>query len=113
MSDMIISEAAANTALDTFQINKASLHSGDPGTNGANELSSQDYARQDFGFSAANGAQRQANTSAVFNVAVDDQVAWIAYWNDTVFTIARRVDPAIVYSQDGTLTLGDETVLEL
>jgi hypothetical protein len=113
MSNIIISVAAANAALNTFQIDQVSLHSGNPSTTGANELTSAGYSRKSFGFAAAADAKRQANTTAVFDLVSGVEVAWVAYWYQGAFTVAKQVNPALVFNQDGTATLGSDTVLEL
>lgn len=113
MSDVILSVVAANAALNTFQIDQVSLHSDNPSTTGANELNSTGYARQPFSFGAASDAKRQANVNAVFNLTAGDTVAWVAYWYQGAFTVARRVNPSLVFNQDGTATLDTNTVLEL
>lgn len=113
MSGILIAEAAANTALNTFNITKASLHSANPSTTGANELISADYVRQDFTFESASGGQRFGSEPATFTLKAGDEIAWVSYWNDSVFTTARQVSPPIIFLQDGTLKLGIDTVLEL
>lgn len=113
MSDVIISVATADAALNTFQIDQVSLHSDNPSTTGANELNSAGYARQPFSFGAASNARRQATVSAVFNLTAGDAVAWVAYWYQGSFTIAKQVSPALVFNQDGAATLDTNTLLEL
>lgn len=113
MSDVIISIAAANAALNTFQIDQVSLHSGNPSTTGANELTSAEYARQPFSFAAASEGKRQASINAAFTLSEGDSVAWVAYWYQGSFTVAKQVTPALVFNQDGTATLDTNTVLEL
>jgi len=110
---VILSVTAANAALNTFQIDQVSLHSDNPSTTGANELTSAGYSRKPFGFAAAANAKRQANTTAVFDLTAGDEVAWVSYWYQGAFVVAKQVSPALVFNQDGTATLGSETVLEL
>ena len=113
MSDVILSVTAANSALNTFQIDQVSLHSDNPSTTGANELTSLGYARQSFSFAASENGQRLAATTAIFDLAAGDTVAWVAYWYQGSFTIAKQVSPALVFNQEGQATLGSQTVLEL
>lgn len=113
MSDVILSVAAANAALNTFQIDQVSLHSDNPSTTGANEITSAGYARKPFSFEAAANGQRQASDSAVFELTAGDEVSWVSYWYQGNFTLAKQVTPALVFNQDGTATLDANTVLEL
>ncbi len=113
MEELIIAVDSANTALNTFLIDTVSLHSDNPSTTGLNELSSVGYARQSFTFQPAVAGKRNGATSVSFNLTTGDTIAWIAYWYQGVFVIAKKVDPALVFNQDGTAVLNETTVLEL
>lgn len=113
MSDIIIAESAANLALDTFLIDEASLHSDNPSTAGDNELSGVGYSRQSVTFLTAANAKRLLQDDAVFTVTAGDTVAWISYWYQGDFVIARKLITAIEYSQSGTFTLSADTELVL
>lgn len=113
MSDVILSITAANSALNTFQIDQVSLHSDNPSTTGANEITSAGYARKPFSFAAASNGQRQASVSAVFDLTAGDEISWVSYWYQGVFVAAKQVSPTLVFNQDGTATLDASTTLEL
>jgi len=61
----------------------ASLHSGDPSTNGANELSggSPAYSREGITWgSAASGVKSNTNAQ-VFDIPAGSTVAYVGYWS--------------------------------
>lgn len=75
---------AKNTMLDSLTIDRLSLHSGDPGSDGlSNELSggSPAYARQSCVFNAAASAERLLNADVTFDVPVSTTVAYVGYWD--------------------------------
>lgn len=101
----IVSESAANTALNTYQINNVSLHNDNPSTTGANEIDSADYARQPFTFSAASGGRRYGVADATFNLKSGDSVLWVSYWFDSTFVVAKSLTAAIDITQDSLAVL--------
>jgi hypothetical protein len=78
--------AAKNAALDGMTLNTLSLHTGYPGTTGANEVSggTPAYARQSATFGAASGGQRTLSSSVTFDVPATT-VRWIGVWNGSTF----------------------------
>lgn len=113
MDEIIVAESAANAALNTFTIDTVSLHTDNPGTTGANEVSGGGYARQSFSFYTAALGKRIGIADAVFNVPSGASVLWVSYWNGATFVLARRDPAALVFSVDGTCTLPATTELEL
>src|SRR5699024_9557538 len=79
-------EAALNAAADGIAsaATHASLHSGDPGASGTNELSggSPAYARQAVGWDAASNGERQLDADYTFNIPGGATVAYVGYWTD-------------------------------
>lgn len=77
-------ETALNAAADGIadQATHASLHSGDPGASGTNELSGGDpaYARQAVGWGAASNGERQLDDDYTFNIPGGETVAYVGYW---------------------------------
>lgn len=109
----IVSVAAANAALNTYQIDQVSLHSGNPSTTGENEIDSAEYSRQPFSFAAADNARRYGVSDASFNLKAGDVIAWAAYWYEGAFVIAKALNAPITYSQDGSALLkADSTYLD-
>lgn len=76
--------SAKNTMLDSLTVTAASLHTGFPGSTGANEVSGGSYARQTPSFGAASGAVRTAG-SLSWSVPASTTVRWVGYWNGSTF----------------------------
>ncbi len=73
-----------NTALDAVLTGVfVSLHTGDPGNTGANEVSggSPAYARKAISFSAASGGSKAASTSPVIDVPAATTVTFAGFWD--------------------------------
>lgn len=72
-----------NAMLDAITAVYASLHSADPGSNGANELSggSPAYARKACVFNAASAGSRALNANVTFDVPAGSTVAYVGYWD--------------------------------
>ena len=101
---MPLSVATRNAMLDSLTITHASLHNGDPGTNGANEVTGGSYARQGVTMAAASNGIRAASNQPVFNVPASTTVAHIGLWNNSTFLgSADPVDE--VFSNAGTYTV--------
>lgn len=79
---MPFSTAGRNAALGGVGVTHASLHSGFPGNNGANEISggSPAYARKSVTFDAASGGSRAQSGTAVFDVPGSTTVRHIGFW---------------------------------
>lgn len=101
--------ATRNAMLDSLTITHASLHTADPGTNGANEVTGGSYARQAVTMAAASGGTRSASNQPVFSVPAATTVAWIGLWNGSTFLgSADPVDE--IFSNAGTYTVTAITV---
>lgn len=98
----MISIFSKNTMLDSLLITKCSLHSAEPGENGANnELL---VTRQDCTFSIASDGVRVLVSNVDFTVNGGDTVLFVSYWNGAVFLLAQEIPP-LAYSASGNLTL--------
>lgn len=98
---------AATTGIAT-----ASLHSADPGTTGANEISggSPAYARKAVAFNAASGAViGQTASDPVFDVPAGATVAYVGYWSGDAAPVFLASDQVTteVFGAQGTYTLQD------
>lgn len=101
--------ATRNAMLDSLTITHASLHTGDPGANGANEVAGGSYARQAVTMAAASGGSRAASNQPVFNVPAATTVAHIGLWNNSTFLgSADPVDE--VFANAGTYTVTAITI---
>jgi hypothetical protein len=83
---MTFPTATKNAMLDGQTINKASLHTGFPGTTGANLVSggSPAYADKTIVMNAASGGSRLLNAGVTFDVPACT-VKWVGYWNTATF----------------------------
>lgn len=83
---MTFPSTTKNAMLDGLTINKASAHTGFPGTTGANEVTggSPAYAQKTIVMNAGSGGTRLLNAGVVFDVPACT-VKWFGYWNSTTF----------------------------
>ena len=92
----------------------ASLHTGDPGTTGANEISggSPAYARKAITWNAASGGALDNNANPVFDVPASTTVAHVGLWsaatNGTFYGSFDVTDE--VFAAQGTYTLTNADV---
>lgn len=78
---MPLTEAVVNTELDDiFQTLVVSLHTGDPGATGANEVTGGSYARQAESFGAASGRALTNGSDIVFTDMPAVTVTYIGFW---------------------------------
>lgn len=92
--------ADAATALG----NSISLHSADPGTTGASELTGGGYARKTttWGASAMNGGNAVATGSTVrFDVAANASAQWYGVWAGGTFRYGRPLTPGVTIGSSG------------
>lgn len=75
---------AKNSMLSGLTFTAASLHTGFPGSTGANEVSGGSYARVAPSVGAASGAVRTASSMA-FSVPAGTTVRWVGFWNGSTF----------------------------
>ena len=100
-----------NSMLDALAPAYASLHSGDPGDNGANEISggSPAYARKAITWNAASGGSLDSSNQPVFDVPASTTVAFVGFWTAVTgrtFLGAADVTDEI-FANQGTYTLTD------
>lgn len=76
-----------------------SLHSADPGTNGANELGGGGYAQKNTAWSLAaiqgDGSAKITGTTQRFDVAANAQVLWFGVRNGSTFLYGRQLTPGV------------------
>jgi len=81
---MPFSEAAKNYMLDQLGANKylyASLHNGNPGATGANEISGGSYVRKAITWDAASGGVMNASNQPLFDVPAGASVQYVGFWD--------------------------------
>jgi hypothetical protein len=88
-------------------ITAVSLHSADPGTTGASEISggSPAYARKTPAFSAASGGATNLSANLVFDVATGTTVAFYGLWKGATFFAGGAVTGGGTFTGQGTFTL--------
>lgn len=92
----------------------ASLHSGDPGSTGANEISggSPAYARKAITWNAASAGALDNNANPVFDVPAGTTVSYVGLWSaasgGTYYGHFDVTDE--VFAGQGTYTLSDADV---
>lgn len=101
--------ATLNAALDSQNFPTASLHSGDPGSNGANELTGGTYARKSITFGAASGGVRTAVSNPVFDVPAGGSVRYAGFWDGATFK-GSGILTTETYTNAGTYTLTAATI---
>jgi len=88
-----------------------SLHTGDPGENGANEISggSPAYARKASTWNPASGGSMDNSNVPVFDVPAATTVSYVGFWSAVsggIFYGAANVTDE-VFANQGTYTLTD------
>lgn len=86
---MTLTVSALNAAVTGLDIAAISLHTGDPGTGTANEITGGSYARQNTTFGAAANGQR-VSTQVTFSIPPATTVAWVVVWN-AAKTVAQDI----------------------
>lgn len=111
--------AAKNTMLDSLTVDRLSLHSGDPGSDGlSNELSggSPAYARQSCTFNAASGGERLLSANVTFDVPAST-VAYVGFWDynggSMVFHGSDQVTSEVFSAQGQYVVTGTTTKLAI
>jgi len=110
---MPYSTLGKNAMLDALGalIGFASLHTGDPGDNGANEVTGGNpaYARKAITWNAASGGSLDSSNQPIFDVPAGTTVSWVGFWSlvsGGVFYGAANVTDE-VFANQGTYTLTD------
>jgi hypothetical protein len=113
----ILTNNGKHVALDALRtaVTHLSLHSGDPSTTGANEISggSPAYARKAVsGGAAASGGSVTISASIVFDVPAGTTVSYVGMWSaSTAGTYYGHFDVTDeVFAGQGTYTLTTGTV---
>jgi hypothetical protein len=86
----------------------ASLHTADPSTTGANELTGGSYARESISWAAAALGNLATNANIVFDVAADRTITHVGYWSaetSGTFYGGRVLDASQTFATAGTYTI--------
>jgi hypothetical protein len=110
--------AAKNSMLDTLGglIGFVSLHTADPGTGGASELTggSPAYARKAVTWAAAAAPSKSSNVQVVFDVPAST-ISHLGYWSAVTagtFYGSRPLDINQTFASQGTYTVASGGVTE-
>jgi hypothetical protein len=114
-----LTTGAKNSMLDNFGTLAvyASLHTADPGTTGANELSggSPAYARQSLAWNAAASASKTNSGTITWNVPASTTVAYVGYWSASTsgtFYGSRALSASETFSGQGVYTVNASGITE-
>lgn len=86
----------------------ASLHTGDPSTTGANEVSGGSYAREIVPWDTAAAGNVTTDGSIVFDVPAGTTISYVGYWSAVTsgtFYGARALNTAQTFATAGTYTI--------
>ncbi|MBA7465176.1 hypothetical protein ES707_00338 [subsurface metagenome] len=89
----------------------ASLHEGDPGDNGTNEISggAPAYARKAFTWSPAVAGSKDSSIQPVFDIPAGKTVAYVGFWSALSGGVFYGASALVneVFAAQGTYTLLD------
>jgi len=91
---------------------QVSLHTGNPGTTGANEVTggSPAYTRESITWNTAASANLDSSNAPVFDVPAGTTVSYFGLWNGSTFLGGVPLSSAETFSAQGTYTLLDADV---
>lgn len=101
--------AGKNKMLDAIGVTTVSLHTADPGTTGASEVTggSPAYARKAITFSAAAAGARTSSSQPVFDVPAGVTVTHVGFWDNGPTLLATDAVTAEAFAAQGTYTVSD------
>ena len=99
------------TNLITGEISNISLHTGNPGTTGTNEVSGGGYARRAPSYNASSSGSADLSATLEYNgPANGGPVTFIGYWRGSTFWQGRAVGTSRSFNSDGRLNLSSAPV---
>lgn len=93
----------------------ASLHTADPSTGGANEVTGGSYTRESISWGAASAGTAASDASIVFDVPGSTTITHLGYWSAVsggTFYGSRALDTSQTYATDGTYTIATGNLSE-
>lgn len=81
----------------------ASLHTGDPGSTGSNEVSGGGYTRQSITWGTASDGIVETSSPVTFNVPGDTTVYYVGLWDGATFLGYLTLESPETFSSPGTL----------
>lgn len=108
---MTMTTLGKNKCLNALGVTTASLHTGAPGTNGANEITGGSYARKAISFNAAASGAIDSSNQPVFDIPGGNTVSHYALWDGSGDCMDAGALPASEsFTGDGTYTLLDADI---
>ena len=109
---MALQETILNSALDTIagRIDSVSLHTADPGTTGANELTGGGYTRQTPAWGSATSAAVEVTTPISFNIAAGNEIQYVGFWEGTTWMGSGALSEPEQFNNDGQLTIQELSI---
>ena len=109
---MALQETILNSSLDTIagRINSVSLHTGDPGTTGTNELTGGGYSRQTPSWGSASSAAVEVTAPLVFSIAAGNEIQYVGFWEGTTWMGFGALSEPEQYNNDGQLTIQELSI---
>jgi hypothetical protein len=113
----VLANAGKHLMLNGFAGSVAfvSLHTGNPSTNGANEVSASPYTRESVSWGAASSGSLQNSAQVVFDVPGSTTITHLGYWSASTggtFYGSRALDANQTFSTVGTYTIPTGNITE-
>lgn len=110
-------DAGKNLMLNGFAggVTFVSLHTADPSTNGANEVSASPYTRESVSWASAASGSLQNSAQIVFDVPGTTTITHLGYWSASTsgtFYGSRQLDTNQTFATTGTYTIGANLITE-
>ena len=114
---MALGTNALNLMLNAFGTAAAyvSLHTDNPSTNGANEVTGGTYSRESAAWAAADNGSIENGSPIVFDVPATTTIRFLGYWSAATsgtFYGSRALDADQTYATAGTYTIAAGNVAE-
>lgn len=115
---MSFTDAVRNAMLDlidesgSLACTHLSLHTADPGTSGASEVTGGSYARQAITWNAASAGQKTIVETPVFQIPGSTTITHFGLWSASsggTFRFGKVLPNSQVYSSPGTYTANSVT----
>lgn len=110
-------DAGKNLLLNGFGsgVTFVSLHTADPSTNGANEVSTSPYTRESVAWGSPASASLQNSAQVVFDVPGSTTITHLGYWSASTsgtFYGSRALDTSQTFATAGTYTIAVSGITE-
>lgn len=109
-------ELMLNTLVDTGGIDQVSLHNGDPGSTGANEITGGGYGRASVtsaNWNAASVDEISLNANIAFDGPAEQAVTHAGVWIDGVFAGVGALTGDTAFNAAGEYNLDEATTIQL